>query len=65
MEDALEQAVREINQAYTSDTRITREGLVAILRRYYKNHTIEILEMLESQHQVSDLLTDKYGEGTI
>jgi hypothetical protein len=61
MEDALEQAVREI----TSDTRITRGGLVAILRRYYKNHTIEILEMLESQHQVSDLLTDKYGEGTI
>ena len=59
MEDALEQAIREINQAYTGQERIfviTRQGVADILKRYYKGHTIEILEMLESQHSVADTL---------
>ena len=56
MEDALEQAIREINQAYTEVYPVTRAGLVAILHRYYKGHTIEILGMLEKQHSVTDLL---------
>jgi hypothetical protein len=55
MEDALEQAIREINQAYTSGERITRQDVVAILHRYYKGHMIEILEMLESQHSVAEM----------
>ncbi len=62
MEDALEQAIREINQAYTQGARLKRSDIVAILRRYYKGHTIEILEMLETQHSVSDILK---CEGTI
>ena len=64
MEDALEQAVRELNQLYTSGGTITRQDVTSILHRYYKGHTIEFLEQLEAQHQVSSLLTDKYGEGT-
>ena len=56
MEDALEQAIREINQAYTPGVRLNRSYIVAVLRRYYKGHTVEILEMLESQHSVTDTL---------
>ena len=56
MEDALEQAIREINQAYTQGARLKRSDIVAILRRYYKGHTIEILGQLEAQHSVADTL---------
>ena len=56
MEDAIEQAIREINQAYTRVVPVTRRDLVVILHRYYKGHTIEILEMLETQHTVTDTL---------
>ena len=61
MEDALEKAIREINQAYTSGEFLKRQDLVNILKSYYKGHTIELLELLESQHSVLDLLR---GEGT-
>ena len=57
MEDALEQAVREINHGYTGRATfdaITRQGVAGILKRYYKGHAVEILEMLESQHSVAD-----------
>ena len=55
MEDALEEAIKEINWAYTSESvPIKRRNVVNILRKYYKAHTIELLEMLEAQHSVAD-----------
>ena len=53
MEDALDQAIRETNQAYARGVRLDRSDIVAILHRYYKGHTIEILGMLEAQHSVA------------